>query len=88
MTVNALGVMLCYKHAARQMIKQGGGGRLIGELQLLSSIVLQAPDPPWYIRCLFDCGKARCARGVTWRLLICAHLPTLRFSEGWGIFSL
>ena len=30
MNVNALGVMLCYKHAARQMIKQGRGGRIIG----------------------------------------------------------
>ncbi|KAI0765294.1 NAD(P)-binding protein [Fomes fomentarius] len=30
MSVNARGVMLCYKHAARQMVKQGRGGRLIG----------------------------------------------------------
>ncbi|KAI0088993.1 NAD(P)-binding protein [Irpex rosettiformis] len=28
--VNALGTMLCFKHAAKQMIKQGTGGRLIG----------------------------------------------------------
>lgn len=28
--VNTRGVMLCYKHAARQMIKQGRGGRIIG----------------------------------------------------------
>ncbi|KAA1479740.1 NAD(P)-binding protein [Dentipellis sp. KUC8613] len=28
--VNVEGVMLCYKYAARQMIKQGGGGRIIG----------------------------------------------------------
>ncbi len=25
------GVMLCYKYAAIQMIKQGGGGRIIGK---------------------------------------------------------
>jgi NAD(P)-dependent dehydrogenase (short-subunit alcohol dehydrogenase family) len=30
MAVNARGVMLCYKHAARQMISQGRGGRIIG----------------------------------------------------------
>ncbi|KAI0088994.1 NAD-P-binding protein [Irpex rosettiformis] len=29
-SVNALGVMLCFKHGAKQMIKQGTGGRLIG----------------------------------------------------------
>jgi len=28
--VNFRGVLLCYKHAARQMIKQGRGGRIIG----------------------------------------------------------
>lgn len=30
MAINVLGVMLCFKHAAMQMIKQGRGGRLIG----------------------------------------------------------
>jgi NAD(P)-dependent dehydrogenase (short-subunit alcohol dehydrogenase family) len=30
MMVNARGVMLCYKHAAKQMVAQGRGGRIIG----------------------------------------------------------
>ena len=30
MAINGRGVMLCYKHAAKQMIAQGRGGRLIG----------------------------------------------------------
>ncbi|KAG9090827.1 hypothetical protein FS749_000258 [Ceratobasidium sp. UAMH 11750] len=30
MNVNALGALFCYRSAARQMIKQGRGGRLIG----------------------------------------------------------
>ncbi|QRW03302.1 Enoyl-(Acyl carrier protein) reductase [Ceratobasidium sp. AG-Ba] len=30
MNVNALGAMFCYRSAARQMIKQGRGGRIIG----------------------------------------------------------
>jgi len=30
MMVNARGVMLCYKHAAKQMIAQGRGGRIVG----------------------------------------------------------
>ena len=34
MNVNVRGVMLCYKHAARQMIKQGRGGRIIGQALL------------------------------------------------------
>jgi len=32
MSVNVRGVMLCFKHAAQQMIKQGGGGKIIGSL--------------------------------------------------------
>jgi len=34
MAVNLRGVMLCYKYAARQMIKQGRGGRIIGASSL------------------------------------------------------
>ncbi len=30
-SVNIRGVALCYKHAAIQMIKQGAGGRIIGD---------------------------------------------------------
>ncbi|KAF9644964.1 NAD(P)-binding protein [Thelephora ganbajun] len=30
MSVNTRGVMLCFKYAAQQMIKQGGGGKIIG----------------------------------------------------------
>ena len=30
MAVNARSTMLCYKHAANQMIAQGRGGRIIG----------------------------------------------------------
>jgi NAD(P)-dependent dehydrogenase (short-subunit alcohol dehydrogenase family) len=30
MSVNLGGVFLCYKHAAKQMLKQGRGGRIIG----------------------------------------------------------
>ena len=30
MNVNARGIMLCYKYAALQMIKQKRGGRIIG----------------------------------------------------------
>jgi NAD(P)-dependent dehydrogenase (short-subunit alcohol dehydrogenase family) len=30
MAVNARGTMLCYQHAAKQMIAQGRGGRIVG----------------------------------------------------------
>ena len=30
MAVNLRGTMLCYKYAAKQMISQGHGGRIIG----------------------------------------------------------
>lgn len=28
--VNVIGTLLCYKYAAKQMVKQGSGGRIIG----------------------------------------------------------
>lgn len=30
MNINLRGVMLCYKYAAKQMVEQGRGGRIIG----------------------------------------------------------
>jgi NAD(P)-dependent dehydrogenase (short-subunit alcohol dehydrogenase family) len=30
LAINGRGVFLCYKYAAKQMIKQGRGGRIIG----------------------------------------------------------
>ncbi|KAK7471938.1 hypothetical protein VKT23_000044 [Stygiomarasmius scandens] len=33
--VNARGVFLCYQHAAKQMIKQGRGGRMIGASSIM-----------------------------------------------------
>lgn len=30
LAINVRGVMLCYKYAAMQMVKQGRGGRIIG----------------------------------------------------------
>ncbi|KAI0261783.1 NAD-binding protein [Gloeopeniophorella convolvens] len=36
MAVNARGTMLCYKHAAKQMISQGRGGRIIGAASVAS----------------------------------------------------
>ena len=33
-TVNTLSTFLCYKYAAKQMIKQGRGGRIIGASSL------------------------------------------------------
>ena len=30
MDINVLGVVHCFKHAAKQMIRQGRGGRIIG----------------------------------------------------------
>ncbi|KAH9919206.1 NAD(P)-binding protein [Epithele typhae] len=36
MNVNVKGTFLCYKYAAEQLIKQGGGGRLIGAASIAS----------------------------------------------------
>lgn len=37
-SINVRGTMLCYKHAAIQMIKQGKGGRIIGAASVASKI--------------------------------------------------
>jgi NAD(P)-dependent dehydrogenase (short-subunit alcohol dehydrogenase family) len=39
-SVNVRGVFLCYKYAAEQMIAQGRGGRIIGELLVYSALGL------------------------------------------------
>ena len=39
MNVNAKGVFLCYKHAAKRMIEQGKGGRIIGASSLAGKAV-------------------------------------------------
>lgn len=36
MAVNVRGTMLCYKYAAKQMIAQGRGGRIVGMLLSMS----------------------------------------------------
>lgn len=41
MSVNVRGVMLSYKYAALQMIKQGRGGRIIGRLNVCPLMVWQ-----------------------------------------------
>ncbi|TCD65277.1 hypothetical protein EIP91_002839 [Steccherinum ochraceum] len=38
MNVNARGTMLCYKHAARQMVKQNRGGRIIGASSVMGQL--------------------------------------------------
>lgn len=38
MAVNGRSTFLCYKHAARQMIAQGRGGRIIGKKISYSSL--------------------------------------------------
>ena len=53
MSINVRSVMLAYKHAARQMIKQGRGGRIVGALftpvcvrlvrVMVNIVMLQAP---------------------------------------------
>ena len=39
MSINTRGVMLCFKYAAQQMIKQGGGGKIIGSSLVQNTLV-------------------------------------------------
>lgn len=52
MCVNVRSVMLAYKHAARQMIKQGRGGRIVGAFAV--------PILPLRIICLLSENTFRC----------------------------
>ncbi|KAI9441361.1 hypothetical protein H4582DRAFT_2073555 [Lactarius indigo] len=46
MAINARGIMLCYKHAAKQMIAQARGGRIIGACSLAGKQA-QVADPAY-----------------------------------------
>ncbi|KAI1784051.1 NAD(P)-binding protein [Ganoderma leucocontextum] len=60
LAVNARGVMLCFKHAAREMIKRGRGGRIIGIGSVASK--LGNLDSSAYVASKFAMrGLAQCA---------------------------
>lgn len=52
-SVNVRGMMFCYKWAAKQMIKQGKGGKLIGKWPILLKISLSIPNAILPFRWLF-----------------------------------
>ena len=54
LAVNARGVMLCFKHAARQMIQQGRGGRIIGDPHETLIARRQVADQLESYRCWID----------------------------------
>lgn len=41
LAINVRGVMLCYKYAAIQMVKQGRGGRIIGMNVTLLAVLFE-----------------------------------------------
>lgn len=60
MSVNLRSVMLSYRYAAMQMIKQGRGGRIIGEsLVLLQVRAVQLSGMPPNNRCIVIRWKTR-----------------------------
>ncbi len=56
MGINVRSVMLAYKHAARQMIKQGRGGRIVGALFASCARLLPTLIHTWNLSPLFRCG--------------------------------
>jgi NAD(P)-dependent dehydrogenase (short-subunit alcohol dehydrogenase family) len=56
--INIRGVLLCYKYAARQMVKQGAGGRIIGILFVSHWFRVSELFP----RRFFNLWIARCAK--------------------------
>jgi NAD(P)-dependent dehydrogenase (short-subunit alcohol dehydrogenase family) len=63
MTVNARSTMLCYKHAANQMIAQGRGGRIIGT-EIFVSFSSACIDLKIF-RGMFGSGQKRLSRMMT-----------------------
>ena len=59
MAVNARGTMLCYKHAGKQMIAQGRGGRIIGTHLSPTSFLYSRSPVDYYTRGKFASRKAR-----------------------------
>ena len=54
MAVNVRGTMLCYKHAGKQMVAQGRGGRIIGAFPLSHASIFYLTS---IFRGLFSSGK-------------------------------
>jgi NAD(P)-dependent dehydrogenase (short-subunit alcohol dehydrogenase family) len=66
MAVNVRGTMLCYKHAAKQMIAQERGGRIIGTYAQTRDVRARALamltwawHPYWQAHVLWPASKVR-----------------------------
>ena len=63
MSVNARGVMLCYRYAALQMVKQKRGGRILGASSILGREGNNLYPPTRYQYSRESSGKAASAMG-------------------------
>jgi NAD(P)-dependent dehydrogenase (short-subunit alcohol dehydrogenase family) len=75
MATNVRGTMLCYKHAAKQMIAQGRGGRIIGAFLL---------SPPFFVPTSISRGLFKSRKTGLSLLLVLhrdeAHLASTGFN--------
>ncbi|KAH8118980.1 hypothetical protein DFH11DRAFT_1686003 [Phellopilus nigrolimitatus] len=74
-SVNVRGMMLCYKWAAKQMVKQGRGGKLIGDLeQAINSQIFSKLTPsfsPEDIACLVSFLASKGSAYITGQTYSC-----------------
>ncbi|KAH9835262.1 uncharacterized protein C8Q71DRAFT_823077 [Rhodofomes roseus] len=69
-SINARGVMLCYKHAAKQMVEQGRGGRIIGIPSLSAYAASKSA-----VRGLTQCAALELAAHKITRLNMPTNMP-------------
>ena len=88
MAVNLCGVFLCYQEAARQMIRQGGGGKIIGAASIAAhkgfSMLGHYSASKWAVRGLTQAAAQEWAQyGIT----VNAYCPGIVGTAMWDLID-
>jgi len=88
MTLNARGVFLCYQAAARQMIRQGGGGKIIGAASIAAhkgfALLGHYSASKWAVRGLTQAAAQEWAEhGIT----VNAYCPGIVGTAMWDLID-
>ncbi len=88
MEINARGVFLCYKAAARQMIRQGTGGKIIGAASIVahqaSALMAHYSASKWAVRGLTQAAAMEWApHGIT----VNAYCPGIVDTAMWTLID-
>ena len=88
MAVNLRGVFLCYQEAARQMIRQGGGGKIIGAASIAAhkgfSMLGHYSASKWAVRGLTQAAAQEWAQ---YGIIVNAYCPGIVGTAMWDLID-